>query len=81
LRKGFRSGQQLTDAVGNFTATYVAQNEAERLRRSQSTQEKVMTHQKKFSYQAEPLKRLLQITDFDSLLLYSSCTIFLVCSP
>jgi hypothetical protein len=36
-------GQQLTNAVGNFTATFVAQNEAERLQRSTSIQEKVMT--------------------------------------
>jgi hypothetical protein len=56
-------GQQLTNAVGNFTATFVAQNEAERLRRASASQSSVMTIQKKFSYQEEPLRRLLQIPD------------------
>jgi hypothetical protein len=56
-------GQQLTNAVGNFTATFVAQNEAERLRRSSASQSSVMTIQKKFSFQEEPLRRLLQIPD------------------
>jgi hypothetical protein len=54
-------GQQLTNAVGNFTATFVDENEADRLEGSQSSQAKVMTLEKKYTYQAEPLKRLLQI--------------------
>ena len=46
-------GQQLTNA----------QNEAAQLRRSSASQSTVMTIQKKFSFQEEPLRRLLQITD------------------
>jgi hypothetical protein len=56
-------GQQLTNAVGNFTATFVAQSEAERLRRSDTSQSTTMTIQKKFSFQEEPLRRLLQVRD------------------
>jgi hypothetical protein len=58
-------GQQITNAVGHFTATFIAQNEADRLRRSESSQAKVMTLAKKFTYQAAPLRKLLQVTDLD----------------
>jgi hypothetical protein len=56
-------GQQLTNAVGNFTAAFVSQNEADRLLRSEASQAKVMTLEKKYSFQSELLTRLLQITD------------------
>jgi hypothetical protein len=56
-------GQQITNAVGQFTATFVAQSEADRLRRSETSQSKEMTVEKKFTFQAAPLRHLLQITD------------------
>jgi hypothetical protein len=59
----FQVGQQISNAVGNLTATVVAQHEADRLSRSATSQSTVVTIQKKFSYQEVPLRRLLQVAD------------------
>jgi hypothetical protein len=59
-------GEQLTKELGNFTATYVAQNEADRIRREQSSESLKMTIDKKFSFQADPLRNLLQVTSLSN---------------
>jgi hypothetical protein len=58
-------GQEISNAVGYLTSTYVAQREADRQSLNESSQPKVMTMDKKFTFQAAPLKNLLQITDLD----------------
>jgi hypothetical protein len=72
------------NAVVNFTATFAAQNDAERLRRSQSTQEKVMSDDPA-SRRSSPAKRSPSSVccksptwslSFDT----SLATIFLMCS-
>jgi hypothetical protein len=59
-------GEQITNALGNFTATYVAQNEADRLHRIESSESSRMTIDKKFTFQADPLRNLLQVTSLSN---------------
>jgi hypothetical protein len=59
----YQVGQQISNAMGTLTATVVAESAAARLSRSASSQSQKMTIQKKFSFQEEPLRRLLQIRD------------------
>jgi hypothetical protein len=58
-------GQEISNAVGYLPFTYVAEREADRQSLNESSQTKVMTMDKKFTFQAAPFKHLLQNTDLD----------------